>query len=145
MKRFRFAPEALLALRRRKLEKDEAELPALQARREAALRRAAELERQSDRARAAVQEGARLRGADLRLADASAQALLQSADQARGGALALDADLAKVRRAVLQARRNVEVLEALRERALAGWRRAADKEEETLAAELYLARRSRLD
>ena len=145
MKRFRFAPDALLALRRRTLEKHEAELAGLQARREAAFQRAAELERQSERARAAVQEAPRLRGADLRLADASAQALLQASDQARGGAQALDADLARARQVVLQARRNVEVLEALRERSLAEWRRAADKEEETLAAELYLARRSRPD
>jgi hypothetical protein len=143
MKRFRFAPDALLALRHRKLERLEAELAGLRGRREAALRRAADLERQSLEAREAIQIAVRLRGADLRLADASSASLLQLAREARAGARGLEPEIANAGQAVLRARRGVEALEALRERNLLEWRRAGDREEEALAAELYMARHRR--
>jgi hypothetical protein len=45
-----------------------------------------------------------------------------------------------MRRDALAVRREVETLESMRERSLAEWRRGVDREEEALAAELYLAR-----
>lgn len=44
---------------------------------------------------------------------------------------------------VIEARRQFELLERLKQKALAEWRAAADKEQEELAAELYLAKRQR--
>ena len=143
MKRFRFSLETLLTLRKRKLEKLEAELTALQRRRLDLLGRAAELERRSNEARGAIQLAGRISGADLRRIDASAQALLEQARESRVAARRLERDLAGARKAVLQARQGVEALDKLRERGMEEWRRAADKEEEALAAELYLARRGR--
>ena len=47
------------------------------------------------------------------------------------------------RQVILEARRQFELLDRLRQKALADWRAARDKEEEELAAELYLAKRRR--
>jgi hypothetical protein len=44
---------------------------------------------------------------------------------------------------VLEARRQFELLDDLREKALAKWKAASDKEQETLAGELFLARSTR--
>ena len=43
---------------------------------------------------------------------------------------------------VIEARRKFELLEQLRKKSLGAWKTAADKEQEDLAAELFLARRS---
>ncbi len=47
------------------------------------------------------------------------------------------------RRKVIEARRKFELLEQLRKKSLGAWKAAAGKEQEDLAAELFLARRSR--
>jgi hypothetical protein len=47
------------------------------------------------------------------------------------------------RQRVIQARRDAELLERLKRKALDGWQAANDREQETLAAELYLAKRAR--
>lgn len=143
MKRFQFRLDALLALRRRKLEKLEAELAALERRKAASLRRAAELERSSAETRASVQAAGRISGAELRRIDASAQAMLQQARESRQAADNLGREVAKSGKALLHARREVDTLDNLRERSLGEWRRANEREEEALAAELYLARRGR--
>jgi flagellar export protein FliJ len=44
---------------------------------------------------------------------------------------------------VLAARRNAELLERLKEKSLAEWQAASDREQENLAGELYLAKRAR--
>jgi hypothetical protein len=44
---------------------------------------------------------------------------------------------------VLEARRQFELLDGLREKALAKWRTAGEKEQETLTAELFLSRSTR--
>lgn len=47
------------------------------------------------------------------------------------------------RQRVIQARRDAELLERLKQTARAAWQASSDREEEGLAAELYLARRMR--
>jgi hypothetical protein len=44
---------------------------------------------------------------------------------------------------VIQARRDAELLERLKRKALAEWQAASDREQESLATELYLAKRVR--
>ncbi len=51
-----------------------------------------------------------------------------------------DARVAEQRARVMEARRQFELLDRLREKALAKWRAAADKEQEMLAGELFLAK-----
>jgi hypothetical protein len=43
----------------------------------------------------------------------------------------------------MEARRQAELLERLREKALGQWRAAANKEQEDLASELFLAKQTR--
>jgi hypothetical protein len=51
-----------------------------------------------------------------------------------------EARMVAQRTKVLEARRQFELLDRLREKALAEWRAAGDKEQEELAAELFLAK-----
>jgi hypothetical protein len=51
-----------------------------------------------------------------------------------------EARIVEQRGRVLEGRRQVELLERLRQKALGEWRAAADKEQETLAAEMFLAK-----
>lgn len=54
-----------------------------------------------------------------------------------------EATVVEQRGRVLEARRQFELLERLREKALAKWKAAGDKEQETLAGELFLSRSTR--
>jgi len=54
-----------------------------------------------------------------------------------------EAQVEQQRQRVIQARREAELLERLKRQALDEWRAASDREQETLAAESYLAKRSR--
>ena len=47
------------------------------------------------------------------------------------------------RQRVIQARRDAELLERLKQKAIGEWQAAADREQETLASELFLAKRVR--
>jgi hypothetical protein len=55
----------------------------------------------------------------------------------------LDKRIAAQRSRVLDARRQSQLLEIMRDKALVAWTAARDKEEEELGAELFLARRDR--
>lgn len=54
-----------------------------------------------------------------------------------------EAKVAEQRGRVMEARRQFELLDALRDKALAKWHAAVDKEQETLAGELFLSRSTR--
>jgi hypothetical protein len=51
-----------------------------------------------------------------------------------------EAKVVEQRQRVIEARRQFELLDRLRQKALAEWRAAGDKEQETLAAEMFLAK-----
>jgi hypothetical protein len=51
-----------------------------------------------------------------------------------------EAKVVEQRQRVIEARRQFELLDRLRQKALAEWHAAADKEQETLAAEMFLAK-----
>ena len=53
------------------------------------------------------------------------------------------AQIEEQRQRVIQAQRNVELLERLKQKALDAWRVESDREQENFAAELYLARWTR--
>jgi hypothetical protein len=55
----------------------------------------------------------------------------------------VEAKVVEQRGRVIEARRQFELLDGLRRKALAKWKVAADKEQETLAAEIYLSRSTR--
>jgi hypothetical protein len=54
-----------------------------------------------------------------------------------------EAKVVEQRNRVLEARRQFELLDGLRVKALAKWRAAGDREQETLAAELFLSKSTR--
>ena len=145
MKRFRFAPEALLSLRRHMMRQMEAALADVETRRAGASRDAEDLEKRSFEARRSIDVGGLVRGSDLQRAAVASEAMLLRAADLHRSARALERDATAARRKVLRARRDVETLEKLRERSLAEWRRNAQRQEEALAAELFLARMARRD
>ncbi len=53
------------------------------------------------------------------------------------------AQIEEQRQRVIQARRNMELLERLKQKALDAWQAESDREQENFAAELYLARWTR--
>lgn len=55
----------------------------------------------------------------------------------------VEARIVEQRRRVLDARRKCQLLDGLRDKALISWTAAQDKEQEDLAAELFLAKRQR--
>lgn len=55
----------------------------------------------------------------------------------------VEALLARQRQRVIEARRDAELLEGLKRKALEAWQTESGREEETLATELYLAKRTR--
>ena len=141
MRRFRFGPEALLAMRQRKLGKLEAEVEALQRKRIETLETAAALDRGGARRRESRSAGdrrcaVRTCGSSMRLREPCWSRRRPLVSRARR----LKLELMEGKRAVLEARREVEALEKLRERSLKAWRRKAEREEEALASEIYLAR-----
>ena len=139
MKSFHFPLEKALEWRRRQLELEESRVR----RQVAALaeldRTRAELEATAIRAEVQVQAWMPLAGQDL----ASWARFREYVDrQERALAVRRAAgqhQLEEQRKVMLEARRRCRLLERLRERRLAEWRAASDRELEQFAAECYLA------
>jgi len=55
----------------------------------------------------------------------------------------VQAQMEQQRQRVMEARRNAELLERLKQKAFNAWRKAGDREQEGLATELFLAKRVR--
>jgi flagellar biosynthesis chaperone FliJ len=136
MKRFRFSLEAALDLRRHRAESEEAAL----------LKIRAEL--------AAIRDASRALEAEVEAERRTPTEFLDALDRYRAAAnrklAALAAEAAKVsvrvdahQRRVIEARRDVELLLKLRDKARAAWRAGADKELQEIADEAYLSGWSR--
>jgi len=143
VKRFRFRPQILLDRKRRKLEELEAYIAQTAARRASSEARAKAAKKNAAAIREAAVRQDQIDVGDLRAAAAWATRLDEDSAAAKEAArrLALQSEDALARR--LDLRREVEGLERLRERALAGYRRAEEIEEDRTATELFLARRRR--
>jgi len=142
MSPFRFRLEKVLGWRQRELEREDhgfkRELAAL-----AELdRRHAELEATGIRAEIQVREWSPLAGSDL-AALGSFRVRVKQEEKALAAARADREKQAEAQRLVmLEARRRCRLLERLRERRLAEWEKARDREIEELASESCLARRA---
>jgi flagellar export protein FliJ len=142
---FRFRLEKVLQLRRKQLELEEA-------RYQQCVREAADLEAERARmeaegigAETQVRAWSPVTGSDL-AALANYRKYVSAQEQqtaVRHAEARKRAD--EQQKAMLEARRRCQLLERLRERRLAAWQAAADKELEHLAAESHLARLSRED
>jgi hypothetical protein len=141
MKRFRFPLERVRNWRHGQAEMEEMRLGQLYAE-----MRTAEADRQ-----AIVEEDERSRRTVIGRRYVTAQDLMSlealkkhAAEQVRrldARRRALAAGIAEQQTRVLEAHRSLQLLDGLRGRALRSWTTARDKEEEELAAELYLARK----
>ncbi len=140
MKAFHFNLDRVRDWRARQLELEESALRRMLAERAALEARAEGLERERGEARQAVAGSGSATGQDLAALDAF---LRHAALEKRRLAEARAACLQRItvqQGQVLAARRRVEVIERLRERRRAEWQAASDREQENLAADLFLAK-----
>jgi len=139
---FRFRLEKVLAWRQRELEHEDQKFKRELAALAELDRRHAELEATGVRAEIQVREWSPLAGADL-AALGSFRLRVKQEEKALAAARADREKRAEAQRLVmLEARRRCRLLERLRERRLAEWEKARDREIEELAVESCLARRA---
>jgi hypothetical protein len=140
MRSFHFPLEGVLGLRRTQLEIEEASYQRLLGEVAALDRTRAELEALGIQAEVQVRQWRPLSGTDL-AALAAFRGALQSKERSIAACRVEAVKKAGTQlAAMLAAQRRCRLLERLRERRLAEWRREAGREIETLAAESYLAR-----
>src|SRR5689334_9098861 len=140
MKRFEFRLARVRDFRRQQLEVEEAKLEVLRAERQ-------QLEAESLRLK---NEAAGTRNALIATRSVEAQELVAAdhylrhlaAEEKRQAARIVDWQqrTAKQQQAMLEARRRVRLLEKLEDKQVRLWKAEADREQENLSAELYLAR-----
>jgi hypothetical protein len=137
--RFRFPLERVLEWRRKQLELEEAKFRQAVAAVAAVDRARAELTTEAAGAESAVRGWEQVGGSDLgALAEYRAHVRSEETRLAARRAECSRAAAAQ-EAAMLEARRRCRLLERLRERRLAEWKAASDREMEEIAAESYLA------
>jgi hypothetical protein len=142
MKRFTFPLETARQWRNRQAEIQEMRLQQLVAEKQNIEDRRVALDEELDRERRRIGDGA----IDVqRLASLDRYATFVTREQHRLAAARADCERRiEAQRAVLmEARRAFQLIERLKEKALIEWQAAGAKEQEELAAELFLARRAR--
>jgi hypothetical protein len=140
MKRFSFRLERVLQFRRQMKELELSRLERLARQRMELTRRAAEYAEQSLLLRSASISRQTAGGLDLRRAHEYAQALRRSGEQALAQAQQVEQQRRKQLKAVIRAGRQVKLLELLRARKLRLHAQLTGREQDALAAELYLAK-----
>jgi hypothetical protein len=143
MKRFHFPLERV-----RKWRRDQAELEEMRLRQLYAEILSAEADRKAiveedERSRRAIIGRQYVTAQDLSALEAFKQYALEQVRRLDVKRKDLAASIGEQQARVLEAHRSFQLLDRLHGRALRSWTAARDKEEEELAAELYLARRSR--
>jgi flagellar export protein FliJ len=141
VKRFEFRLARVRDLRKQQLEVEEAKLESLMAERAALVSELGRIEGEAAETRGTMRGG----GAALELlaADRYLRHLAARRRQQEGRIAEWHRRAAAQREAVVGARRRLKLLESLEAKRLAEWKAEADREQESLSAELYLARRAR--
>lgn len=140
MKKFRFPLQKLLNYRHSQLAGEQARLERLLAEQADLEQRRAALEREERMASESLRRLPVLTADQLSAAAAFRRYAASEAARLGAEICAAAGRVAAQREAVLSARREVEVLEKLRERRLHDWRREVDQETERQTAELVVAR-----
>jgi len=143
MTAFRFRLERVLEWRRTQLELAEARFKQQAAALGALDRMRAETEASGIRAEIEVRRQSRVAGRDLEALGHFRLRVKSEETRIAGLRVAAAAEYAVRQKGMLEARRRVRLLERLRERRLAEWEEARDRELEELASESYLARWNR--
>jgi flagellar export protein FliJ len=137
---FHFNLDRVREWRTRQLELEEAGLQQLLAEKASLKARAAALEREREAARQAVAQQGSATGQDLGALDAFFRYVAMERQKLAAAQTACERRICVQQQQVIVARRRVEVIERLREKRLADWRAGFDREQENLAAELFLAK-----
>ncbi len=140
MKRFEFTLHRVRDLRRQQLEMEETKLQALAAERIALDRAGENLRNETGQIRQSLMVTGSAEAQDLAAADRYLRTLQTAAKRHAEKIADWQGRVQKQQQAMLEARRRLRLLEKLEAKQLAGWKAAADREQENLSSELYLAR-----
>lgn len=143
MRAFEFPLRHALKWRRTQLDLEENKMRQLAGNLEEMALAAVKLDMVKARAEAAVRQAAVVEAGDLWSLAAYRQRMLAELQALALRRAACERQLAAQRQKVLEAQRQCRLLEKLEQRRHAEWRKAADREMESLAAESFLARWNR--
>jgi flagellar export protein FliJ len=141
MKRLEFRLEKVRDFRRQQLELEETKLEKLHAERRELHAESLRLEREAAATRRPLMAttSVSMEGCELAAADRYLRHLANARKRHTEKLTAFDTRLRKQQEAVLEARRRLRLIEKLEARQLSDWKREADREQENLSAELFLA------
>jgi flagellar biosynthesis chaperone FliJ len=143
MKAFRFPLEQVRSWRHEQAELEELKLQKIHAELQSLVRLARQVQGEAEQAARSVLSGALVAADELASLDAFREftrgRLKQIAEQTRQ----CQERAEQQQKRLIEARRQFELLDRFKKKALAEWRLARDKEQEELAAELFLAKRTR--
>jgi len=140
VKKFRFSLDRLRQLREARLESERALLNSLVVERGELQRRWTELEEEEMRAMSELRLKRVVEVQELAALDGFRRFAGVERVRLQAAAASLDGRIERQRQAVLDARRQVEALNSLRQRRLEAWRKEMDRETENAVAELVIAR-----
>jgi len=140
MKRFQFRLARVRDFRRQQLEVEEAKLEVLRAERQQIEEGSLRLENEATGTRNSLMVIGSVEAQDLVAADRYLRFLAIEMKRQAAKMADWQGRTAKQQQAMVEARRRVRLLEKLEEKQLRLWKEEADREQENLSAELYLAR-----
>jgi flagellar export protein FliJ len=140
LKRFQFRLARVRDFRRRQLDLEELKLRSLLAERQALETESARIETETSATRSSLMVTGAAESQDLMASDLYLRRLAVERKRLVVKMAEWQARAVKQREAVVEARRRVRLMEQLERRQFDGWKSAADREQENLSAELFLAR-----
>jgi flagellar export protein FliJ len=140
MKRFEFRLARVRDFRRQQLEAEEAKLEVLRSERQQLEAESLRLENEAAGTRNSLMVTGSVEAQDLVAADHYLHYLATEGKRQAAKMADWQQRVAKQQQAMVEARRRVRLLEKLEEKQLRLWKEEADREQENLSAELYLAR-----
>jgi len=144
MKRFDFPLERVRRWRREQLNLEELKLQQILGERQALARSKQQVRDERDHAERELLAHKSLEPTELQSLDSFRLYIRGRVRDIEARERECEARVAAQRRRLIETRQQFELLDRLRQKALAEWRTAADKEQETMAAELFLAKTMRL-
>lgn len=140
MKRFEFKLARVRDFRRQQLEVEEAKLEVLRAERQQLEAESLRLSNEAAGTRNALRATRPVEAQELVAADRYLRYLAEEEKRQAARTADWQQRTAKQQQAMLEARRRVRLLEKLEQKQVRLWKAEADREQENLSAELYLAR-----
>lgn len=143
MKRFNFPLERVRKWRQDQADLEELRLQQLCRELRGLVAARIKITSEADQSRRAVMAQSSVTAEELSFLEAFREYAREQVRKLKGKEAGVEARISEQRLRVMEAHRRFQVLEAVRDKALIDWRIAVNKEQEELAAELYLARLKR--